>query len=153
MSIDNLTLTEQIRNAVHGELTVGRVQIEEVGASFYEHGLFLRIEGKNNGAYTHLQEHQFICLVAEAPGGAWQQFAIGEVYEEYVKVKVKTVFGIMSSRLTEEEFHFIICEPGFPDNVAAFLEEAARNAAHTFRLSHKRGWMRHGRDMRKKRRR
>jgi len=139
-------LVKQIRDAVMNEIVTGRTQLEKDDHDGF--GLFIAVED-NKGIYNQLRDYQFICSVSECSGGAWQQFATGEVHDEHITVKIKTVFGIMAHKSINEEFSFYTCDPSFPDNVINFLHEAARNAKHTFRLSHKRGWAKHTRNMRK----
>jgi hypothetical protein len=80
-----------------------------------------------------------------APGGAWSSIGNALIHEDRVVLKLKTIHGIFYSKNEIEEFVFQFYNPGFPDNVSAFLQRAAINAEKTWSLLSRQTWGRHAR--------
>lgn len=84
---------------------------------------------------------------SDCPGGSWNNIGYVRIYDDHVKLSMKTIYGIFHSRSELEEFIFQYCDPEFPDNVLLFLCRAALNARMAWNLQDRRYWRKRVRDL------
>ena len=103
-------------------------------------------EGRVSSAWIPSKDARYICSVSTCPEGSWSYFANFGVFDDHIKLSLKTPVGILRHVCSFEYRVFNFCDPDFPDNFVGFLKQAATNANACFELANRRTRARWNRD-------
>jgi hypothetical protein len=149
MTITNFFLTD-VQTVVKKALVGRKLTCEKLGPR-HQHVSQTYVKIEDAATYhcgdSSLDPASLYIAQSNCPGGAWNNIGYAHIYDDHVKLNMKTIYGIFHSKSELEEFIFQYCDPEFPDNILSFLHRAALNARMAWNFQDRRYWRKRARNL------